>query len=207
MVAAALLQPAAERAEEVLRLDVFDGLAEFRRERRRLRVRILPQQEVAQVMDHLMRQLFFRRGLFEPREQRRQQVEFFEVMENLAAREKFFLHHRHAGLDELRTAARQDGSVPREAERLLEKRCHGEPVGDAADERGLGAEQEALGKAVAGRIQMRRKREDEDRKRREERLVGAVPVFPEERHSVTSFPRARQAGRAPCRQASRRWRR
>ena len=180
MVAAAFLQPVADTGEERFRLDIFECISHLRGDGLCLRLRILPQQKVAHVMKQLMRQALFRLRRFEPRQQHRQQVEPFEMAENLAAREEFLLHHRHRRLDESRTATRQDGRVVRKAQGLAEECRDGEPIGDAADKRGFGAEQEAFSNAIAWAVKMRRKCHQERRKSRKQRLVGLVPVFPNE---------------------------
>ena len=182
MVAAAFLQPVPDARKERFWLDVLKCLAHLRSDGPCLRFGVLPQQEVAHVMKHLMRQTLLRLRRFEPRQQHRQQVEPFEMAENLAARKEFLLHHRHGRLDERRTAARQDGRMIRKAQRFPKECRDGEPVSDAADERSLSAEQKAFGNAVAGAVKMRRKRHQERRKSRKQRLVGLVPVFPEKRH-------------------------
>ena len=76
------------------------------------------------------------------------------MAEDLAPREELLLDHRDRCLDEGLAAARQDGRVVREAERLAEERRDGKPVRDAADKRCFRAEEEALGEHRMRQLQV-----------------------------------------------------
>ena len=152
LIPPAAAQPAAERCKEILGLDTRDALLDAVCELFGLPVDILLHDDIAHVMLQPVCELLLRLRLGQPLEQHRHDMPFLQMMENLAPREKLRLDHLHGRMDERIPAPRQDRRMIREAQRLAEQGRHGKPVRDAADERGLRAEEKRIRDEPVGEL-------------------------------------------------------
>ena len=75
--------------------------------------------------------------------------------------------------------------MPWEAQRLLEERRHGEPIGDAADERSVGTSKKAARQETLRIRDDQRERQEKYDSGKEQRLVRLVPQTP--KHQPTAF--------------------
>ena len=177
LVPAARLKPLPDMGKEFFRFHRAQMCADALSKFRGFLLAVLAEQEAPRIMVKMMRYLRPCIRLAEPFHEHRHQVKAFQMMEHLAAREEFFLYHRHRSLDEGLTTAWQYGRMIREAQRLAEECRDGKPVGNATHKRRFRTEQETGCCRRSRPLQMKIQGQQEEQERKKQYPIRLVPGF------------------------------